>query len=232
MLGIPRVPYDVAVDGLQSGITEGLFFPLMLPWFVIVFAVSIVSYIVQAFALYRIVNQRGLSYAYIAWIPVVNVLLLPLLVEDDVRSVMKGRFTLVFGLSVAVSLLVRSYMPTFLSLLLLVSIIPVVLMYYAFYHVAGHYSRYRSIHTLVAVLLGGVSVPFQLFMFAYMSGKKPDVFIPGASFIFDDGLSVKNKGRHTVQDVVAEQRDVSVETDSSGDGQVSSNTNDSNNDNM
>ena len=64
------------IPGLISGIPTGLF--------------SIAAYILTAMAIYTISRRRGLTYAWLAWIPVANVWLLGSL-SDQYQYVVKGQ---------------------------------------------------------------------------------------------------------------------------------------------
>src|SRR5690625_1850178 len=135
----------------------GLLFGMFL---FLVFSVIVLSvlYIVGSIGLNKIAKKEGHNKAWLAWIPIGNWFLTAMLVEDDVNESIRGRFTLIFTLSLVCSLFIGGIFILFLYL-------PLILMFYAFYYIANRYSENAIVHVIIAVLTFSLSVPFQLFRF-------------------------------------------------------------------
>src|SRR5699024_5310205 len=94
--------------------------------------------------------------AWLAWIPIVNSFLLTLLVEQAVHKDLRGKLTLIYGISLAVGIIIGGFF-TFIA------IIPQVVIIYAFFFLAKRYSTNPVLHLVIAIVTLGVSMAFQIF---------------------------------------------------------------------
>lgn len=121
--------------------------------------VGLVLHVLMALGLHKIVKREGLGdHVWLAWIPFVNTFLLTLLVEDEVREYFQGKLTLVYGLSLIVSVFMSGILP-------FVGLVPLGILLYAFYYVALRYSKNEVVHLVIAALTGFVGVSISLFLF-------------------------------------------------------------------
>lgn len=127
--------------------------------FLMLFAViGLINYVLQAVGLFGLAKKQGLEHAWLAWIPVVNTLVLTMLVEDDVVDSLKGKYTIAYVIGFFVSMILSMFVAIF-------SIIPMVMIYYAFYLVAVKYSKRAIVHLVISIVTLGLTIPLQLFMF-------------------------------------------------------------------
>lgn len=124
---------------------------------------ALIMYVVYAIAMSRIAENEGYDKPWLAWVPIVNTLLIPLLVEKDVVPNMRGRFTLIYVASLVVCIPLAMLVPVIGTL---IGFIPSLLFYYAFYLLANRYSNQPGVHMLAVILLGSLLLPFQLFRFS------------------------------------------------------------------
>mgnify|MGYP007108080880 CR=1 FL=1 len=143
---------------LEDNILVGIIVALLaFSFFFIILA--IVLYVLSAIGLFKIAKKEGKDeIAWLAWIPIVNQFLMTWLVEDDVHPSLRGKVTLIYGISVAVSLLLSSFV-------YFVTFIPMVIFFYAFYFIANKYSSNPILHVVIAIITLGLSIPIQLFIF-------------------------------------------------------------------
>lgn len=140
----------------------GSLLTMLAGFFFLVVFVSIVMYVLQAIALSKIAKKNGLQYWWFAWIPFLNAIVMPMLVEDEVHESLQGKFTTIFIVSFFVSILLSFIFP-------FLAYVPAVLTYYAFYIIATWYSRKAPVHLIVAVLTFGISLPISLLI---LSGRE------------------------------------------------------------
>ena len=140
-----------------EGGLEG-FFAAFAIFFVITMLLSLVFYVIQAVALMKIAKNVGSDKGWMAWIPIANNFVMPMLVEDDVHESMKGKFTLIFGVSLVSSILLSWIVP-------FITFVPTILMYYAFYIITKWYSEKHVAHLAIAIVTLGISIPISLFRF-------------------------------------------------------------------
>src|SRR5699024_9247267 len=78
----------------------------LLGFFLVMFAVGIVLYILQAIGLFKIAKREGREdLAWLAWIPIASTFLMTLLVEKEVHKEFRGKLTMIYGIIFAVSFL-------------------------------------------------------------------------------------------------------------------------------
>lgn len=144
----------------DMGDASGLFGLIaVLGVFALVFAfIGFIFYVLQAIGLYKIATKQGYDKPWLAWIPFVNIFMIPILVEDEVHESIRGKFTMIFGISFAASVVLGFFLP-------FLSFIPTILTYYGFYLIAVRYSEQPVVHLVIAVLTLGLTMPFQLLRF-------------------------------------------------------------------
>lgn len=163
---------------MQPSTTDELMFAMLAAFGVFMFAalvVSLLMYVFYGLGMSKIAENEGRAYAWLAWVPIVNLFMIPMSVESDVHGWLKGRFTKVnvwvYILALAVSFTLSfavPFMPVELALLLyipsfLLMLIPSFLLLYGFYFLTVRYSDNVIWHLLLAIATSGAAVPFQLF---------------------------------------------------------------------
>jgi len=126
--------------------------------FLISFLVVISFHILMAIGLYNIAKHDGNDKAFLAWFPVVNVILMAMIVDRDVHKPLRGKFAIIMGVVMALSILLsaKTMFISFLSFALVI---------YAFYFIAERYSKNVIANVVVAVLTLGIAMSIQLFRF-------------------------------------------------------------------
>lgn len=136
----------------------GMFLLGSLLFVMLFFVIGIINYFLQAIGLFHLAKRKGSDYAWVAWIPFFNALVLTMLVEDDVMESLRGKYTLSYVIAFVGSM--------FLSLFLAIfAIVPMVMVYYAFYLVAVKYSEKAVLHLIISIITLGLTMPLQLFLF-------------------------------------------------------------------
>lgn len=147
-----------SVDAAFGNEAEASFVIALIVMFAIGVIFMLLSVTVYAMAMFTIARNEGYDKPWLAFIPVVNLLMIPILVEYDVHEQLRGHFVKVFVVACAVSLLLGGFLPFLVW-------VPTVLVYYGFYFIADRYSERPIIHMVLLVLTGGASLAFQLFRF-------------------------------------------------------------------
>jgi hypothetical protein len=127
-------------------------------FFVILFLIAVIMYIFQAIGLFKIAKREGREdLAWLAWIPIANAFLMMVLLERAVHEGIRGHLTLVYGISLAASIVVSGFVP-------FVSILPLGLFLYAFYFLAKRYSPNPILHLVIGIVTGGLSTGISIFI--------------------------------------------------------------------
>ncbi|WP_174616132.1 hypothetical protein [Virgibacillus ihumii] len=145
----------------MSGEESFLFalFAGLLIFLLIVGVIAIILYVLMAIGLFKIAKREGKAdIAWMAWVPIVNMFLLTQLVERDVHESMRGKFTLIYGLTLLVSFVLNFFIP-------FISLVPTVLLVYGFYFIIQRYSKNVTLHLVFVIVTFTVAMPIQLFMF-------------------------------------------------------------------
>lgn len=125
---------------------------------VVFLGIILTFHVLLAMGLYHLAQSEEVGKAWLAWIPVVNVFMIPILTEDDVLEPIQGYFTIIFIVVLGLGILLTGMVP-------FVIFAPFVLLYYGFYFIADRYSERPVIHVLITVLTFGLALPVQLFRF-------------------------------------------------------------------
>ncbi|TFJ94170.1 hypothetical protein [Lentibacillus salicampi] len=128
--------------------------------FLLIFGViAVIFYVLQAIGLFKIAKQEGYEdKAWMAWVPIVNYFLLTLLVENDVHASMRGKFTLIYGITIAATILLNWFIPP-------IGILPLIVIVYGFYFLAERYSTNAVAHVVIAAITLSATIPIQVFLF-------------------------------------------------------------------
>ncbi|WP_077324906.1 hypothetical protein [Virgibacillus siamensis] len=142
----------------EEGFLVALFAGLFV-FALIMFVVGIVLYILMGIGLFKIAKREGKGdVAWMAWVPIVNMFLLTQLVENDVHESMRGKFTLIYGLTLAATFFLSAFIP-------FIGVVSSILIIYGFYFIIQRYSRNVTLHLVLVILTGMIAMPIQLFMF-------------------------------------------------------------------
>lgn len=141
--------------GSLIGIFGGVFFGI-LALVLLVFIVLIALYIVSAIGLSSIAQKEGHDKAWLAWIPIANTFLMMMLVEDDVHESMRGKYTLIYAITLIASFVIGGFFP-------LIGLVPSVMMYYALYLLANSRSDNAVMYLVISIVTFNFATPFILF---------------------------------------------------------------------
>lgn len=123
------------------------------------FIVAILLYVLNGIGFYKIAKNEGRgNIAWLAWIPIANVFLLPVLVEDDVHEQVRGKFVLIFIITFVASFILGMFFTPFAFMTTIVYL-------YGFYFLAAKYSNNAVVHLVISIVTLGISVPFSVFRF-------------------------------------------------------------------
>lgn len=122
---------------------------------IFVFIIPISVYIINALALMKIAEGRGNDKGWLAWVPLANSFVIPMLIEDDVHESLRGKFMIVYGVAMALTLI------PFIGFLFV--IVLVVLAYYAFYVLVNQYTNSGTAYLLISIFTVGLAMPILLF---------------------------------------------------------------------
>lgn len=135
------------------------FFAIFAGFFLVIAIVGIVFYILFALGMFKIAKTLGRGdMAFLAWIPIAQTFLIPIVVENDVHESVRGKFTLVYAISWIGSIVLGFFLAPlgFLSFIVLL---------YGFYVMATRFSENAIIHLVIGVVTLGISVPISVFRF-------------------------------------------------------------------
>ncbi|WP_164669711.1 hypothetical protein [Virgibacillus doumboii] len=141
---------------------EGFF--IFLAGFFLIFilfvsVVALIFHILMAIGLFKIAKREGKAdLAWMAWIPIVNLFLITQLVENDVHESMRGKFTLIYGITMAGAFVLSWFIP-------FIGIIPNILLIYGFYFIVQRYSSNEALHMVFVIISCTITMPIQFFIF-------------------------------------------------------------------
>jgi len=141
----------------------GAFLALGAAFIMVFFIGALIWYVLNAIGLYKIAKKEGNENAWFAWVPVLNVLLLPMLVNNDVHESIRGNFVIIYIVSLVASMFLGGIIP-------FVALVPFALFVYGFYILLSRYSKNAVVHTVIAGVTLGVSAPIQ---FLYIMNREP-----------------------------------------------------------
>lgn len=142
----------------EEGVIVGLF-AMLAGFFILILVIGIIMYILYAIGMFKIAKTLGREdMAFLAWIPIAQIFLLPLVVEDDVHEQIRGKFTLIFAISWIGSVLLSMAIPIFGVITLIVQI-------YGFHVLATRFSENALVHTIITIVTLGFAMPISIFLF-------------------------------------------------------------------
>src|SRR5690625_3851329 len=149
---------------MEDDVLLGLIFALS-AFCVLLLIVAFILFIFQAIGLFKIAKREGKAdIAWLAWIPVVNTILMTLLVENDVHKYIRGKLTLIYGIAFVLSIIASSFIP-------FIGFVPLAIIYYAFYFIAKRYTDNPVLHLVIAIITFGFAMPIQIFIFRNREAK-------------------------------------------------------------
>ncbi|MGP4106463.1 hypothetical protein [Virgibacillus sp. L01] len=121
--------------------------------------VAIVFHILMAIGLFKMAKREGKSdLAWMAWIPIVNTFLITQLVENDVHESLRGKFTLVYGVTMACAFFLSWFIP-------FVGLASNILLVYGFYFIIKRYSKNETLQLVLVIVTFMITMPIQFFLF-------------------------------------------------------------------
>lgn len=158
-----------AVGAGFSSEVEATFFIVVIGLLALVAVFSLLAFTAYAVAMYKIARNEGYSKPWLAFLPFVNMMMIPILTNYDVHLRLQGHFVKVFAAVYALAIILGAYFPFGF-------LIPTLLLYYGFYFIADRYSERPVIHMVLLVLTGGTSLAFQLYRFRNRDSLYDDEF--------------------------------------------------------
>ncbi len=135
------------------------FFAVIAGVFFLFLLIMVLMYIFYGIGMFKIAKTLGRSdWAFLAWIPIAQVFLMPILIEEDVHESLRGKFTLIFAIVWISSFVLSLFFAIFGFLSLIIQI-------YAFHVLATRFSENALVHTIIAIVTLGISMPISLFLF-------------------------------------------------------------------
>lgn len=131
------------------------------------FILALVIYLIAAFLLFKIGENRNDDLRWMAFVPILNTFYVPYLIKDQANPVFKGKFLIVY-----IACLVLSVIPI---LGIIFSIASLFLSFYAYFLLFRDYSDNYVMHIVLLVITFGISYYVSLFRFRnrtprYISG--------------------------------------------------------------
>lgn len=191
--------YSYAYSGTEDMAAFGGLIVVLILFYVLMMAFSVVCYVLQALGMYSIAKRRGIHKPWLAWIPVVNMWLLGS-ISDQYQYVVKGkvrnRRKVLLGLNIALYAMLILVYASAIALpflgngaaalggtvllmvlcalaMLVLSVLMVVWQYIALYDLYASCDPGNAVLYLVLSILVNVTMPF--FIFAC---RKKDLGMP------------------------------------------------------
>lgn len=151
------------LDGGEEQMDEEIlatgFLAVFAGFFLVFLIVGLLLYVLNGIGFYKIAKNEGRGdIAWLAWIPIANVFLLPVLVENDVHEQVRGKFVLIFTITFVASFILGMFFSPF-------SFMTSIVYLYGFYFLAAKYSNNAVVHLVISIVTLGISVPFSVFRF-------------------------------------------------------------------
>lgn len=143
---------------MEDDILLGLIFAFF-AFFLFIMFIALILFVLQAIGLFKMAKREGKGdIAWLAWIPIISQFLMTLLVERNVHPGLRGKYTLLFAVAVVLSFITGYFIP-------FISLIPFIMLLYAFYFIAEKYSINPVLHIVIATITIGAAIPIQIFIF-------------------------------------------------------------------
>lgn len=140
------------------GTLIGLAFAGVMAFLFFFIIILIVLYVLGSVGLFKIAKKEDNDLYWLAWIPIANMFLMAMLVEEDVHESLKGKYTMIYGIVLVSSFFISIFYAPF-------AFLPLAMMLYAFYFIANRYSTNGIVHLVLSAVTLGLAIPFQLFRF-------------------------------------------------------------------
>jgi len=129
-------------------------------FFAVIALIGFILYFFKAIGLFKIAKKEGKEeLAWLAWVPVANSFLMMWLLEKSVHESFRNKLTLIYGISIAATVVLSSFGAGFISF------IPSILFFYAFYFLAKRYSTNPILHLVIGIITFSGSTSISIFMF-------------------------------------------------------------------
>jgi len=119
---------------------------------------SLISYVFYSIGMYGVAKTEGYNKAWLAWVPIANSFIIPILMEKHVHPQLRGKYTWIYAGSLVVGLVLSLFIS-------IAGYLSTIVLGYGFYLLAKRYSERPVLHLVVGVVTLTMSVPFQLFRF-------------------------------------------------------------------
>src|SRR5699024_7237550 len=105
------------VEGILMSSDEGVVLGLLAAFagfMIFILLIGLVFYILFAIGMFNISKTMGRGdLAFLAWIPIAQTFLIPLVVENDVHEGLRGKFTIVYAISWVGSIILGMFFAPF-----------------------------------------------------------------------------------------------------------------------
>src|SRR5699024_1095939 len=129
-------------------------------FFAVIALIGFILYFFKAIGLFKLAKKEGRGdLAWLGWVPVVNTFLMMLLLEKSVHESFRNKLSLIYGISIASTVVLSSFGAGFISF------IPRILFFYAFYFWAKIYSTNPILHLVIGIITFSGSTSISIFMF-------------------------------------------------------------------
>src|SRR5690625_1661590 len=133
------------------------FFAVFAGFILFAILIAIIFYVLYAVGMYNITKRSENSdLAFLAWIPIAQIFLIPLIVENDVHKEIRGKFTMIFVIAFVVSIVLSWVFAPF-------GLLYTAVLIYGFYFLANKFSQNAVVHTIIAAITLGASIPISVF---------------------------------------------------------------------
>lgn len=125
----------------------------------VIIIIMLIIHIFLAIGLFKIAKRTPEeSLAWLAWIPIANTFLIPRIVEQEAHENVKGKLTLIYGISIAGAVLLKGFIP-------FISLLPIAILMYAFFLFMRLFSPNAIVHTVLSIVTGFIWMAFVVFVF-------------------------------------------------------------------
>ena len=124
---------------------------------------GLIAYALYSMGMYRIATRIGYHKPWLAWVPIINAFMIPILTNGAVLGILRHRFLDVSVVAVCIPIILYTFMDMPYALTI-GKLIVRVLWLYGFYIITLNFSKRPGVHMIVAILTGTASIPVQVFM--------------------------------------------------------------------
>src|SRR5699024_10208080 len=132
-------------------------------------SISLTLHVIFAIGLSDIATDRGEPKHWLAWIAMGKIILIMMLVEKQDRPLVKGKMVICLGLLVIIAVFALRISASFDTPLLSNPFMPMIIpgfwTLFVFRMLIRDYTKYPTVHMILALITSGFSMPFQLYGF-------------------------------------------------------------------